>query len=85
MGALSHPSTGVYCVTPKPKSLDPAKHPAFVVPEWGLSSGFDLLAFWNQDVPADGCLVGDYQVRTYKNFVSGPTLNDSVAFVIVIF
>jgi hypothetical protein len=69
VGAVSNPSTGVFCVTPKVKiSL---KAEPVVTVEWGSSLGNSLLAFWEQG--AEDCNAGDIEVRTF-DFSSGPAV-----------
>src|SRR6184192_4378057 len=60
---VTHPETGVYCVTPA-AGIDPTLTPCVVSPEWADSAGYDLFAEW--DSGGGPCPAGDYAVRTYQ-------------------
>ena len=86
---VTHPETGVYCVTPA-AGIDPTLTPCVVSPEWADSAGYDLFAEW--DSGGGPCPAGDYAVRTYQlpraadgSIVVGtPTASDTVAFVLIV-
>jgi hypothetical protein len=83
--AVSHPETGVYCLTPG-AGIDPTLAPAVVSPEWAASHGSDLLTEWDSTGgPGRGpCNTGDYAVRTYQLPGGTPTPSDEVAFVVIV-
>jgi hypothetical protein len=86
--SVSRPSTGIYCLTPAPGISN--AQPAVVTVEWGLSSGFDLLAY-NWGFGASGqsgspCSAGQFHVRTYRFGANpaSPALSNNVAFQILV-
>lgn len=83
--AVSHPETGVYCLTPA-AGIDPTLAPAVVSPEWADSHGADLLAEWDSTGSFAGgpCNTGDFVVRTFQLPSGTPTPSDEVAFVVIV-
>ena len=83
--AVSHPDTGVYCLTPA-AGIDPTLAPAVVSPEWADSHGWDLLTEWDSTGSFAGgpCSTGDYVVRTFQLPGGTPTPSDEVAFVVIV-
>jgi hypothetical protein len=86
--SVTRPSTGVYCLTPAAGIAN--AQPAVVTVEWGLSSGFDLLAY-NWGFGANGqsgspCAAGQFHVRTYQFGANpaSPALSNNVAFQIFV-
>jgi hypothetical protein len=84
---LTHPGTGIYCLTPA-EGIDPATSVAVVAPDWGNSAGpNNLFAYVN--VGSKGCPSGAYEVRTYQ-YASGTDAkpdvkpSDNVSFTLVV-
>jgi hypothetical protein len=75
---------GVFCLAAE--GIDARVNPAIVTVEWGLSSGFDLLAYWwsGSEGQTTECNPEEYEVLTYKFPGGVPTLSDSVEFLITI-
>lgn len=72
---------GVYCVTVA--GVSSATDAAIATVEWGASSGFDLLVYWNRFGGA--CTLGQYEFRTYDFQAGGaPVLSNDVEFLVVI-
>jgi hypothetical protein len=62
--SLTHPGTGVYCLTPDP-GIDPATTVALVSPDWGNSAGPNNL-FAYVDVAGKNCPAQSFEIRTYQ-------------------
>lgn len=84
---LTHPGTGVYCLTPAP-GIDPGSTVALVSPEWGNSAGpNNLYAYTN--VAGKNCPAGTFEVRTYQYAAGSDTTpdvkpTDNVSFAVVV-
>jgi len=83
--AVSHPDTGVYCLTPA-AGIDPTLMPCVVSPEWADSHGSDLLAEWDSTGSFTGgpCNTNEFVVRTFQLPGGTPTPSDEVAFVVIV-
>jgi hypothetical protein len=85
--SMTHPTTGVYCLTPTVPAILNTSAPQVSV-EWGSSTGHDLLAFGisNGFNLTCGPASTVFEVRTYKFGATpaAPTLSDSVAFSVFI-
>jgi hypothetical protein len=78
IASISHPQTGVYCITPD-ASIDASTAVTMISVEWYHSSGFDLLA--QVCLPVDVCPAGTLEVKTYDTVSNA---SDNVAFVFAI-
>jgi hypothetical protein len=76
--AVTHDSTGVYCLTPE-TGIDSDTTPAVVSPDHFHSSGSDLQAYVN--LPVSHCDAGKYEVRTSAGTGA---VSDNVAFTIIV-
>jgi Collagen triple helix repeat (20 copies) len=81
--AVSHQSTGVYCLTPAAE-IDPSSGTAIAAPEWGASLGNDLFAFAQMNTVPFVCPAGDYEVRTFRLPGGTITPSDTVGFVLIV-
>jgi hypothetical protein len=79
--AVTRPATGIYCLTPA-AGLTLANVPVMVTIEWGVSFGFDLLAYpMTSQIPFAPCTGTDIQIRTYDFAAGGaPVLSNDIAF-----
>jgi hypothetical protein len=85
--AITHPTTGVYCITVG--AVATFNSAPIVTVEWGGSLGVALFAQWDASkITCSGTPVNVYEVRTYKADTGGvgsslqtPALSNSVAFV----
>ena len=75
---------GRFCLSAS--GVDARVNPAIVTVEWGLSSGFDLLAYWwsGSSGQTTNCNPEEYEVLTYTFPGGVPTPSDSVQFLITI-
>jgi hypothetical protein len=89
ISSISHPATGIYCITVTNGVL--TNSPPIVTVEWAHSLGIALFAQWNES--KSDCAGGNkvYEVRTYKGDTGGvgsslqtPVLSDLIAFVFVL-
>jgi hypothetical protein len=77
---FQHPSTGIYCLLPS-VPLDQTQDFPQVSVEWDNSSGFGLLAYWQDTVEFSDCPSGYMEVKTYDmNSGDAPVISDNVAF-----
>lgn len=81
VNTVTHPSTGIYCVTPKSKLNFSEIYPEVTI-EWGNSSGSELLAYW--DSGGSDCSATEIEVRTYDFSSLSAVLSDSVAFILTV-
>ncbi len=90
--SITHPATGIYCLTlafPPPPSRSTT---ALVSVEWGASYGVANFAQWNADNGnCGGSSQKTIEVQTYKGDAAGvgsdlqvPVLSDLVAFVVYV-
>jgi len=87
--AISHPTTGVCCITLAP-GIQLSTTPLVTV-EWGMSVGVALFAQYNYANTTCGAGANVIEVRTYKGDTGGvgsplqtPVLSDQVAFFLVV-
>jgi hypothetical protein len=85
--SLTHPGTGVYCLTPA-EEIDPAVTAAVVSPDWGNSAGPNNL-FAYVDVAGKNCPAGAFEIRTYQYAASSDAKadvkpSDNVSFTVVV-
>ncbi len=76
--SISHPSTGIYCLTPA-AGIDTTTSVTMVSVEWYHSSGNSLVAF--VVLPVSNCGAGTFEVQTYDFTGSA---SDNVAFVFAV-
>jgi hypothetical protein len=82
VAAVSHPSTGVYCITPVAGLLNVQKIVPTVTVDWLDSSGGDLLAFYSPALGGlGGCPLTAIVVLTYD---LQQNRSDRVAFAVVV-
>lgn len=83
VASVTHPATGVYCITPKTRiAMDVDRVVAQVTVEYGQSSGTANLA--QIYASAGDCDPGAVQVLTFSDTGSGFEPSDSVAFNLVV-
>jgi hypothetical protein len=82
---LTHPATGIYCLTPKPGYA--AGHIAVASPDTGSSTGLPSLLGFEVGVAqgAPDCSPGDVEVQTFAlvSVVSGLLKSDGIGFTVV--
>ncbi len=82
---LTHPATGVYCLTPKPGYA--TGHIGVASPDTGSSTGLGSLLGFQVGVAqgAPDCSAGDVEVQTFAllNVVSGLLKSDGIGFTVV--
>jgi hypothetical protein len=79
VAAVSHPSTGVYCIKPTDTVVNVRRVVPSVTVDWGPSSGSDLLAFYTENTGA--CPNNRIEVLTYD---LQQNRTDRVAFTLVV-
>lgn len=71
---VTHPATGVYCVTPKSGVISLSQITPLITPEWGSSGGNGLLAYYSESKLS--CPASTLEIHTFdtsggaSNFVS---------------
>ncbi len=85
--AISHNSTGVYCLTPA-AGIDPETNPPVATVDWG-SSVTPERAFVQVRTRHLTCGAGLYEIRTFLFGVSGAAIqtaaaNDGIAFTVIV-
>lgn len=88
--SISHPLTGIYCLTLSSTTSNPIT--ALVTVEWGDSLGVVLFPEWNRfNSSCGGSVQSVIEVRTYKGDIGGvgsgyqiPVLSDRVAFTVLV-
>jgi hypothetical protein len=83
--AVSHPSTGVYCLTP-PVGVSPASAPPVLTVEYGKTALLDSYVQWES---LQSCPQGTYQVVTLDSATVAGNLqpsasSDTVSFTIIV-
>lgn len=81
IGAVSNPSSGIYCLTVAGASS--TSTPAIVSAEHSHSSG-GVIGLAQLDATASDCAAGQFEVRTYDLSGGAPALDSGVAFAIVV-
>jgi hypothetical protein len=80
--AVTHPSTGLYCVDPKDSTFKVNKAIPSVSVDWSTSSGDALMAQWRSS--AIGCSSGWFAVLTFDGEDGTFDFSDAVSFTIVV-
>lgn len=78
---VTHPGTGQYCLRLKNNALDPQLLVPQVTVEWGLSSGYDIMANWYRG--AADCPAHNIEIQTFDES-GGWVFSDDVSFSVVI-
>jgi hypothetical protein len=78
---ISHPSTGIYCVTPKTK-LDMSQIFPQLTPEWNTSDGEDFVLFIDRG--HGDCPTTSIDIQTYDFSGGSPVKSDNASFLLVV-
>ena len=76
---VTHPGTGVYCVTPKSGVITLSQITPLITPEWGSSSGDGLLAYYSESKL--NCAASTLEIHTFD---TTGTASNGVSFYMVV-
>jgi hypothetical protein len=82
IAAVTHPSTGLYCLDPKSDTIDVNRIVPSLSVDWSMSLGDALMAEWRS--AGIGCPAGWIAVLTFDGEDGTFDLSDSVSFTIVV-
>lgn len=76
---VTHPGTGIYCVTPKSGVITLSQITPLITPEWGSSSGNGLLAYYSESKL--NCAASTLEIHTFD---TTGTASNGVSFYMVV-
>ena len=82
INAVSHPSTGLYCLDPKNATFDTTRVVPSVSVDWSTSLGDALMAQWRSS--GIGCPAGWLSVLTFDGEDGSFDLSNQVSFTLVV-
>jgi hypothetical protein len=82
IAAVTHPSTGLYCIDPAPSTFDVGRAVPVLSVDWSTSLGDALMAQWRST--GVGCPSGWFAVLTFDGEDGSFDLSDGVSFTLLV-